>query len=98
MALTADDVNQIARLARLSLSENEAESFAGSLNGILDYVQKIDEVDTGGVEPTLRVARLSNVVREDRVEPSLSTEEALSNAPDKSGEYFRVPRVLEINE
>lgn len=97
MKLTIDDVKHVARLARLSLSDDELEAFETDLNSILSCVARLQELNTEGVEPTSRVICQTNVMREDRVEPSLSVEEALSNAPDRLDDYFRVPRILETD-
>lgn len=98
MGLTVDDVRQVARLARVSLSDDELESFVVDLNKVLGFVAKLEELDTTNVEPTSHVVSLKNVMREDRVQPSLTVEEALANAPDRSGDYFRVPRILETDQ
>lgn len=98
MGLTLDDIRHVARLARLSLTEDELKSFESDLNNILRYVEQLREVDTEGVEPTSHAVRLENVMREDRVEPSLPVDEALANAPDRSDDYFRVPRILETEQ
>lgn len=98
MRLTLDDIRHVARLARLSLTEDELRSFENDLNSILRYVEQLQQVDTEGVEPTSHAVRLENVMREDQVEPSLPVDEALANAPDRSDDYFRVPRVLEIEQ
>jgi aspartyl-tRNA(Asn)/glutamyl-tRNA(Gln) amidotransferase subunit C len=98
LGLTLDDIRHVARLARLSLTEDELKSFESDLNNILRYVEQLREVDTEGVEPTSHAVRLENVMREDRVEPSLPVDEALANAPDRSDDYFRVPRILETEQ
>lgn len=95
MNITTQDVKQVARLARLGLSEEETEQFAGHLNGILQYVQKMNELDTSGVNPTSHVLPLANVMREDEVRPSLPLSQVLKNAPDAGDGQFRVPPVLD---
>lgn len=87
-------VEHIAWLARIDLSEEEKKLFALQLSTILDYFHIIDKVDTEGVQPTLQVLNLVNVVREDTVEASLSEEAALANAPMKEKGYFKAPRIL----
>jgi aspartyl-tRNA(Asn)/glutamyl-tRNA(Gln) amidotransferase subunit C len=81
-------------LARLALSDEETERFRGDLEAILDYVAQIQSTDTRGVSEDLNPDRTDNVFREDRVHPSLTRDEALSNAPDTDGQYFRVPLML----
>jgi len=93
--ITAQDAKQVARLARLGLSEEEADQFAGHLNDILQYVQKMNELDTSGVNPTSHVLPIANVMREDEVRPSLPLSDVLKNAPDAGDGQFRVPPVLE---
>jgi aspartyl-tRNA(Asn)/glutamyl-tRNA(Gln) amidotransferase subunit C len=89
------EVEHVARLARLALSESEKERMRSQLDVILGYVAKLDEVDTTGVPPTAHVLPLVNVMREDEVRPSYPAEAMLANAPDPDGEQFRVPKILE---
>jgi aspartyl-tRNA(Asn)/glutamyl-tRNA(Gln) amidotransferase subunit C len=91
MAITRDEVVHVAKLARLELTEDELERFAGQLNAILEAVGKVSELDLAEVEPTLHPLELSNVFAEDEPRPSLPVEEALANAPDREGGAFRVP-------
>lgn len=98
MGLTLDDVRRLAELARLELTEDEMRALVKELNGILRYADRLQQLDTNGVEPTLHAVPLENVLREDCVRPSLPVDETLSNAPDRSGDYFRVPRVLETDQ
>ena len=88
-------IEHIAHLARLSLSEKEKEVFAGQLESILSYMDKLNELDTVGIEPTSHVLDISNVAREDALKPSLGREDALSNAPDKTEKFYRVPKIIE---
>jgi len=85
------DVEHVARLARLELSEDELERFAEQLNAILEAVGKVSELDLEGVEPTAHPLDLVNVWAEDEPRPSLTVDEALANAPDREGDSFRVP-------
>ena len=94
MKIHKQEVLQVARLARLALSEEEAEAFTGQLDAILGYVEKLNELDTAGVAPTAHVVAMENVLREDRVESSLPRDQALANAPDARDGFFRVPRIL----
>jgi len=91
MAISRDEVLHVARLARLALTEEELDRFAGQLDAILEAVGKVAELDLADVEPTLHPLALSNVLAEDEPRPSLSVEEALANAPDSEDGAFRVP-------
>ena len=91
MAISREEVVHVARLARLELTEEELERFAGQLDAILDAVGKVSELDLADVEPTLHPLELSNVWAEDEPRPSLSVEGALANAPDREDDAFRVP-------
>lgn len=89
------EVEHIAHLSRLSISEKEKEKFSQQLGSILGYVKKLDELDASGIEPTSHVIEMSNVMREDSLKPSLSKDEALMNAPDRTGDFYRVPKIIE---
>ena len=95
MAITIKDVEYVARLARLKLTQDEKEKYVRQLGDILNYINKLNELDTSKVEPTSHVISLSNVFREDKVKESLPAEEILSNAPQKSRGFFRVKKVIE---
>lgn len=88
-------VLHIARLARLKLSADEVAMFAGQLGRILSYVQQLEQLDTAHVEPLAHPRRATDVLREDAPRPGLSREDALANAPQRYGEFFRVPAVLD---
>lgn len=88
-------VEHIARLARLSISDEDREMFGAQLSSILDYMEKLNELDTKDIEPTSHVLSLSNVMRDDEPRPSLSAEDALKNATDPSGKFYRVPKIIE---
>ena len=94
MAIGIGDVEHVARLARLALTEEEKEMFMRQLSSVLEYAQKISEVDTSEVEPTSHAIPLVNVYREDEVRPSLSSREATSGAPCKEEGAFKVPRII----
>jgi aspartyl-tRNA(Asn)/glutamyl-tRNA(Gln) amidotransferase subunit C len=96
--LTRDDVERVAALARLSLSEQEAARMASELETVLAYAESLNELDTRGVEPTAHALPLATPMREDREEPPLDPELALANAPERAGTAFVVPRVLEGEE
>ena len=89
------DVEHVARLARLAMNEDELERMRQELAGILAYVDRLRQVDTAGVEPTSHAVPLVNVMRDDEVAPGLAPEAALGNAPDRRDGMFRVPRILE---
>jgi len=95
MDITVRDVEHVALLARLKLSDREKELFAGQLGAILRYIEKLNELDTDGVEPTSHVLPISNVMRDDEPRPSWPLDKVLENAPDKEDGQFRVPAVLE---
>ncbi len=88
-------VHHIARLARLKLSTDEAKTFAEQLGRILAYVRQLEQLDTAGVEPLVHPLSATDVLREDLPRPGLSPEEALANAPQRHGEFFRVPALLD---
>jgi len=94
MSVTIKDVEHIAELARLEFNDSEKQKLTHELNEILKYVEKLDELDTSNVEPLSHVIELNNVFREDVVQPSIPTEEALKNAPAKKDTFFRVPKVI----
>ncbi len=88
-------VEKVAKLARLELSEAEVQEFTGQLSAILDYVAKMNELDTTNVEPLAHCLPISNVFREDVVKESLGTDKTLANAPQRDGSFFKVPKILE---
>lgn len=95
MKITKEEIEHIAMLARLSLSENEKELFRSQLSNILDYIEKLNELDTKEKEPTSHVLSLSNVMRDDIPTSSIPREEALMNAPARTEKFFRVPKIIE---
>lgn len=95
MKIDSKLVDRIAGLARLSLSDYEKESLLADLNNILSYVEKLNRLDISEVEPTSHVLELANVTREDEPRPSMPVDDALSNAPDRSDNFYRVPRIIE---
>lgn len=88
-------LDKIAHLARLDFDEKDAEKMMQDMNAIVDWVEKLSEVDTEGVEPLTTMSHEVNVTREDVVKQHITREQALSNAPQKDPEYFRVPKVIE---
>ncbi|MEQ8525103.1 Asp-tRNA(Asn)/Glu-tRNA(Gln) amidotransferase subunit GatC [Gracilimonas sp.] len=95
MSVTEKDVRYMADLARLQLAEDEVKSFAQDMNKILDYMERLDELDTSDVEPLEHVIDLESRLRKDEAKEPLSHEDALKNAPDADSDYFRVPKVIE---
>lgn len=95
MQITKDEIEHIALLARLFLSDEEQEKFGSQLSSILDYMKKLNELDTSSVQPTSHVLSLQNVTRDDLVRPSITRDEALSNAPSHTGKFYRVPKIIE---
>ena len=95
MKFSTSDVEYVAKLARLEVTEAEKEKFTAQLNDILLYIDKLNELDTTGVTPMSHAIAVTNAFREDRVAESLGTEKALANAPDARGEFFRVPKVID---
>lgn len=88
-------VEHIAHLARLSLSEQEKIKFSQQLGSILDYVAKLNELDTLGIKPTSHVLEMNNVMREDALRASFFIDDALVNAPERSAGFYRVPKIIE---
>lgn len=93
--ITRAEVEHVARLARLELSQEERERMTSQLDAILGYMDALNALDTSGIEPTTTVIPMVSVMREDVVRPSLDREEALANAPDREDMFFRVPRIIE---
>lgn len=88
-------VRKVAKLSRLELSEAEVEEFTGQLSAIWDYMEKMNELDTTDVEPLAHCLPISNIFRADCVKDSLGTERTLANAPQRDGEFFKVPKILD---
>ena len=95
MKLTLEDVDRVAFLSRLELKGQAREETAKQMGRILDYMDKLNELDVEGVEPMSHPGDLANVFREDEVAASLDLDRALANAPDRARGCFRVPRILE---
>jgi aspartyl-tRNA(Asn)/glutamyl-tRNA(Gln) amidotransferase subunit C len=93
-AISKEQIEHVAWLARIELTEDEKKAFTKQLNEILDYFKKIDAIDTSNIEPTFHVIDLVNVLRDDKVEPSLSKTDALKNAPQKEGSFIKAPKIL----
>ena len=92
--ISADDVRKVAHLARLQLPEEKIATYTGQLERILEYVAQLESVDTEGVPPTTRAVEVVNVTRDDIVVPTDVREQLLDEAPQREGDFFRVPRIL----
>jgi aspartyl-tRNA(Asn)/glutamyl-tRNA(Gln) amidotransferase subunit C len=95
MKITKQEVQHVAKLARLELSEQEQDKLTDQLSNILTYVEKLNELDTQGVQPTAHVLDINNVMRDDTIVESLSQDRALANAPEKAAGHYKVPRIIE---
>jgi aspartyl-tRNA(Asn)/glutamyl-tRNA(Gln) amidotransferase subunit C len=95
MSLTVDEVRWVAHLARLELSPADLETMARQLSSIVDYVAQLQQVDTEGVEALAHAVELQNVFRADELTPSLPLDQALANAPQRQGDFYSVPAVLD---
>lgn len=95
MKISEDEVKHIVRLARLKLSDEELPAYSGQLNAIIGYVEQLNTLDTTLIEPTSHVLPITNVMRDDLIAQSLSNEDALKNAPDAAGKFYRVPKIIE---
>lgn len=91
--ITIKDVEHVAKLARLELTEEEKEKFTGQLGAVLEYVNQMNEVDTSDVEPMAHAIDFSNVMREDKVVYEQTKEELMKNAPYEENGFFRVPKI-----
>lgn len=95
MANVPIDIDHVAKLARLPLTPAEAERFSAQFSRLFEFIAELQQLDVSQVHPTAQVIPLHNAFREDQVEPCLDHEEALQNAPDREGDYFKTPRILE---
>ena len=94
MNINAETVEYIAKLARISISEEEKSRFVPQLTKIITYVEKLNELDTEGVSPMSSVIPVKNVFREDEAKPSMPRDEVLANAPCSQNGFFKVPKVI----
>ena len=92
--ISADDVRKVAKLARLNLPDDKIATYTGQLESILGYVSQLEQVDTRGVPETTRAVEVTNVTRQDGVNPTPIREEILNQAPQREGDFFRVPKIL----
>lgn len=95
MKITVADVEHVARLARLELTPDEKVLFSGQMAAILGYVEKLKQLDTAGIVPTSHAVPMENSFRADSAQPSIGLEKALANAPERTGTFFAVPKVIE---
>lgn len=95
MSISKEQVEHVANLARLKLTDEEQDQFTIQLNQILQFAEKLNELDTDQVKPTSHVLQMSNVFREDQVKPSLPHEKVFENAPNQHDGMFKVPAVFE---
>jgi len=93
--ISREDVEHVARLSRLALTEAERDRMREQLAGILAYIDTLRALDTSATEPTSHAVPMINVMRDDEFRPCLSQDAALANAPERSGEFFRVPKIIE---
>ena len=89
------DIEHLALLARLELSESEKGLFSGQVENIIDYIDQLNELDTSDVEPTAHILSMKNVFREDNATASLPQDKAMQNAPERDGSFYRVPKIIE---
>lgn len=95
MKITRAEVEHVARLARLELTDAELDTFTGQMDGILAYVEKLNALDTDGIIPTSHAVPMENAFRADEPTGSIGVENALANAPQRAESFFRVPKVIE---
>lgn len=95
MSVTIKDVDKIAQLAKLKFKENEKVKLQSELNKILEYIDQLNELNLDNTEPLENINETENVLRKDEIEIWLTNEEALRNAPSKTGKFFKVPKVLD---
>jgi aspartyl-tRNA(Asn)/glutamyl-tRNA(Gln) amidotransferase subunit C len=94
MQVTIETVERIAKLARLSLRDDEKEKFTEQFNTILSYIEKLNELDTEGVEPLSQLVTHANALRTDETKPCLPVEDALKNTPSRMENFIKVPKVI----
>jgi aspartyl-tRNA(Asn)/glutamyl-tRNA(Gln) amidotransferase subunit C len=95
MAEVPIDIDHVARLARIDLTDEEATRFSSQFSRLFEFIAELQALDVSSIDATAQVIPLRNVLRDDEVKPSLSREAALENAPDTEGPYFKTPRILE---
>ena len=95
MAEVPIDIDHVCRLARIALTADEAQRFSAQFARLFEFIAELQALDVSAIDATAQVIPLRNVLRDDEVAPSLSREAALENAPDRQGEYFRTPRIID---
>jgi aspartyl-tRNA(Asn)/glutamyl-tRNA(Gln) amidotransferase subunit C len=95
MAINKETVKYVAGLARIELQPKELEKLSGQLQDILEFIDKLKEIDTASINPTSHILPINNVLREDKSADSLSADQALENAPRREDNFFGVPKVIE---
>lgn len=95
MSISEQEIEHVAKLARLSLSKQEVIQYAAEMSNLIDFVNRLNELDTTGIEPTANAVKMENVFREDKAEQSFGREKILQNAPSQENGCFKVPRVVE---
>lgn len=94
MSIDREEVKKVANLARLNITEAEEEAFTTQLNSILDYFERLSELDTTDIPPTTRAIETSNITRPDKLDPFTAKDELLKAAPEQQGDFFRVPKII----
>jgi len=97
MKIDKSVVEHVAHLARLSLAPEEIELYTEQIDRILEYMDKLNSLDTTGIEPTTHAVPLGNVFRQDEVNHNFSVEESVGNAPERKGSFFKVPPIIEVD-
>ena len=92
--INEQQIRHVAKLARLKITDEQVKTFTPQLNAILTYIAQLEQLDTSNIEPLAHCLPVSNVLRDDTINPSLSNTDALANAPAKDGEFFTIPKVL----
>ncbi len=98
MKITKETVEYVAHLGRLELEPQEIELYTQQINNILDHMDSLNSLNTDGIEPTNHAVPVECVLREDTVRPSFSVDDSLKNAPEKTGSFFKVPPIIEVEE
>ncbi len=88
-------IDHIAMLARLDLTNEEKEIFSKQLSSIIEYINKLNELDTTSIKPTAHILPIKNIFRDDKLKPSLLKDKALQNAPGRTDDFYRVPKIIE---
>ena len=92
--ITPNDVKKVAKLARLEITENQLEIYSDQLEKILNYVSDLEKIDTNNIPPTTRAVEVVNITREDTIQETNIREQILELAPQREGDFFRVPKIL----